>query len=880
MAIHTEQASDMQQGFGKTMDSSGLSMMFDALQKSQYSFPVKSTVRELLSNGIDSVSEKKVARNILTGLNKVEDYFVEREGDIYKDSHFDANYYDLKWLSEDDTVKITYTCSSMERDRVVIQDFGVGLGGKRLEKYFSLGFSTKRLSKLPLGKFGLGAKSPLSLGIDMYTMESCYNGQLFRFNIYSKDIFSIIPQWNLDTGKENPHILFAAGTLDEYKVYYTPTLEKNSVSVILDAKKHHKTQYIEAVKSQMLYFTEIDFTIIDELGNFSKVDYQAKILYEDDMIILSDNQYYSKPHLLLNKVNYGYVNWEELELEQKYGNIGIKVAPEDIDVNPSRESVLWTDLTKQKINERFQDVVGIATSLIQKELQEQDFVRWLRVCFSVHGNAHNRKDVVGQLSKIIDIKEIKPKFPLDERIRFYHTNPLPWVMMKTVNYHEQKKAHSDEVKKVIRRAEVETPSSSIHRKVVLYTHNERAKNRKDKYLLYLYPEGYLAIYEPYSSLEKVMESKDEAAIEWWEKRTDKAIGLSTVVWDLLMNSEETLLYSEIEVPDSFKGNDEEEEILVEESVEAVAAAKVAAMSAEERRKLEGKTIMYTPTTNWQRSMQKLEVPIKQISDWQQEEEVYYANQEDEGQLKLISDIVGYTDYDDWAEWILSNKSNVDVIDHGYTSISGMPYFFRPDVRLIKVAQNNNRLYREFKRPDQFFIRITNNTITMSDLLIRWNTARLIKDRLTKCKFLRNFSTFNEEYADQFHDLQNYVDLYAKELSKDDTYEELITHLDAVQRFQEFIRTNPDAETVALVAQREFGNRDLNNGRAVDMTYMKAMDELEEFAVACGDLLNFIPLLTSVESIPEHIELEIKQYLEYRGVLEYISPVAFAAEQTV
>ena len=83
----------------------------------------------------------------------------------------------------------------------------------------------------------------------------------------------------------------------------------NGVTIIIEAKKHHKQQYIDAVKSQMLYFNDILFNIQHEDGAIENVDYKAKILYEDDMIVLSDNNYYSKPHLLLNKVNYGYIAW-------------------------------------------------------------------------------------------------------------------------------------------------------------------------------------------------------------------------------------------------------------------------------------------------------------------------------------------------------------------------------------------------------------------------------------------------------------------------------------------------------------------------------------------------------------------------------------------
>lgn len=140
MSIHIEENKSMAKGFVKKLDESGIAMTFDILQKSQYAYPIKSTVREILSNGIDSINEKKMAKEILGGSAKPEDYFVNLEGEVYADSRWSPEYYDLKWLSDYDKVHITYKCgTNMQKDSVVITDYGVGLGGKRLEKYFSLG---------------------------------------------------------------------------------------------------------------------------------------------------------------------------------------------------------------------------------------------------------------------------------------------------------------------------------------------------------------------------------------------------------------------------------------------------------------------------------------------------------------------------------------------------------------------------------------------------------------------------------------------------------------------------------------------------------------------------------------------------------------------
>lgn len=156
MAIHTEQEVQISGGFTKEIEASSMHMMLDILQKYQYQYPIKSSVRELVSNGLDAISEREIAKSILLGEKTVEEFYAEKEGAIYNDSKFDKDYYDLQHFSNDPKVTIYYhEGKGMDKDYVEIIDNGVGLGGRRLEKYFSLGFSSKRLNKYSLGKFGL-----------------------------------------------------------------------------------------------------------------------------------------------------------------------------------------------------------------------------------------------------------------------------------------------------------------------------------------------------------------------------------------------------------------------------------------------------------------------------------------------------------------------------------------------------------------------------------------------------------------------------------------------------------------------------------------------------------------------------------------------------
>ena len=124
----------------KTIYAGAETIMFSVLQESQYMYPYKSAVREIVSNSIDSINERNTSLKILAGEVNVEDIYIVKEGDEFKDSSFNADYYDPKWLSKDDNVYIEYIENDAEsRDRIRFIDNGVGLGGSRLINFFSLG---------------------------------------------------------------------------------------------------------------------------------------------------------------------------------------------------------------------------------------------------------------------------------------------------------------------------------------------------------------------------------------------------------------------------------------------------------------------------------------------------------------------------------------------------------------------------------------------------------------------------------------------------------------------------------------------------------------------------------------------------------------------
>ena len=124
-------------GMVKEIEESAISLILQNLQQDQYQYPEKSFIREIVSNCVDAIEEKKVAKSILTGESSVEDHYSSVESEITKDSKFDSEYYNLDFLSPEDRIEITYiNRHTSNRDKIVIEDTGVGLGDSRLQGFF------------------------------------------------------------------------------------------------------------------------------------------------------------------------------------------------------------------------------------------------------------------------------------------------------------------------------------------------------------------------------------------------------------------------------------------------------------------------------------------------------------------------------------------------------------------------------------------------------------------------------------------------------------------------------------------------------------------------------------------------------------------------
>lgn len=955
MAILTAEQHEVG-GFGKEIEESAKDIMMDVLQKHQYQFPHKSAIRELTSNALDAIREKTIALGILSGTLREEDYFIRRDDPKYVDSNFDPSYYDKDWLWSGGAsynnphrpelygytptkVYITYEeGGETGKDRLIIEDFGVGMGGRRVEKYFHLGYSSKRNTIHALGKYGIGAKAGLAAA-PFYTMTTRYNGREYAFNIYPYNIQSITPEWNTETGQRNSLHIFQNGA----KIWYKETKLPNGTMIALESKKHHKQMYIDAVKSQLLYFDNIVLRVRNQFGGVDVIPHQATILYEDEHIILSDNTQYSKPHLLISKINYGNVDFRELELEDRQGNIGIKVAAEDVTTNPSRESLVWDETTREAIVKAFGKVVNIAEHIVSEQLKVDDFLEWVRACSQVKGRWTN-DGVVGRLAKLVDLSNIEIAYGKDPTVIYNHK--LFMGLNIRLNQLTEEREGS-----IVRYRITRTSISTVtfNNELPLVLQKTATSFKKDKYLLTdVYPNGFISFQMPFEQdhigMLKEGDPKEldtpqmKAALEIYKTlKRDDLIAHMLKISAMMQASAGTVSYEDVEVPEDF---DDAEEVTREDEDAQTEEGQAARKAREKLVREKGVIPIFTPRNGHSSYVhpsdngklatklydwQKLELPVGDIDKWN-EEEVFYATEAKIGKdadgkdiieaelLHMAAVITRPLNRLIWAksdglpgsynhdpekapyqfdvdsitpDYVIAQRNAVSArgtIQHGIYEAAPQERerchnFFGTRVKLIKVAQDRRKFFADFKPIQRFFLDIKGKTLTMSNALVRWNTARVINEQLWKLRFLTNFNTFDNKAWTAYHNLDRYVRANYRELKehsindrfyglRSSSYDDLITHCDKLMKFQLLVRQSKDNPAlIASAAQELFApQQEITDGLAIDTTFYDTFIDLLDYVAPIYVLLNELPVLTTeAKAIGDELEAEIRSYLAAKGV---------------
>jgi hypothetical protein len=632
-------------GLEKIINKGAERLVIDVLQSTQYSTPIPSTIRELVTNACDSQREKEIAIEILQGKAQVSDYFITREGAEYEDSNFDPSYYDINHLDLDQhRVKVLYTENDEGTgycDRVDIIDYGVGIGGRRLEGMLELGYSTKRNTAENFGAFGLGSKIALSTGVTHYTIETAYNGKLFIMHCYPYKTDFAISKWDADG-----EITLSNGE----PAYYKATTSKNYTKISFGAKKHNRRAYNNAVRDQLSYVHNVDFfTQMASGGMFPEHISKEILVNTPSCIVAGGSSWYAKPHIVIVKnpgdttgINYGAIDFREMEMEDLHGNIGIKcpmrqayidkdgnevVVQEGVEVTPSREKVIYNDKTKEYLQKMLQRAAEEAGELIEEALKEDDFLKWIHLCsnvlYSKSDSENVSNDLIGlnQIARMVDTSKIQPMFK-DSGVRY--ANPkkmLPGFRVRTITRHYNS----------INRTELDNWSSGNLSRIY-YSEEGSASKMKDMYLTNEDRSFVLItpVDKDFLADELSRETRPEMRAKLLKAKA-KHDNLKQVISSLLETSSPSKVdYDDIVVP--------EDVLKMLSKIEEREETKQ--LSAAELRKMQQRTVGYTLRLdrregNW--VWDKVEPKIEQVLN--STVPTFYGTREDEMKLKLAAAIL-------------------------------------------------------------------------------------------------------------------------------------------------------------------------------------------------------------------------------------------------
>ena len=904
-------------GVAKKINKGAEKMVFDILQATQYSTPIPSTVRELTTNGCDAQREKEIAIEVLTGKANKDDYYIERFGEQYEDSNFDISYYNLDHLdTENNDVTITYKENEGTGfcDIVTVEDYGVGIGERRIEGVLELGYSTKRNTSENFGAFGLGAKVALSTGVDFYNIETVHNGKKFKCNCYNYKTDFIISAFNPVTGKTNPHILLSDGT----KVYYETTDAKNGTKVSFRVKRHHRHDYRDAVEEQLMYLDNVRFTRIAEDGYEREEQIQPKILHNSDNLIISDTYVFSKPHIVLTKgdgaltgVNYGFVDFRELEMEQMWGPIAFKcptrqvitdpetgkdiLLQDGVDVTPSREKVIWNENTKAYILSVIHAAADEATELIQEELEQKDFVSWLLACKDVLSKADSGS-VLGRLANIIDKEALKPKFKPDPRIKNESVNKLFNLLdVKTVEIHRNHGTGTD----AIEREKLENYGPLRENNIFLKGEESHSKY-KDLYINSICEGSFIMMSKPESRIpETIIKLAPGATRETALKMHKKATAKRDKVWEFLQGSEHVREYDSIEIPEEWLEEYKDEIFKLEE------VAKFEDISPEERRKIEERMVAYSfrhDHNHWRGGdrkryiLDKIEPKVKDLM--KTDRITYYGTTQDEDKLHAACGILH----------VYAPKFREVYTSYGqtYSDIAGHPVFFfdTPPVRnriswgnekgkweswsepgndnikldwdtpqLIRVSQSNVKhitMNPNVKHIDEFFLQLTpNGGYTMDEHVIKWYTADKMQSIKEKT-YLFCLKDINPELFKKYEAVYTAAD-YELHENRWVKGEEIFPAIEKIVEMHNFCKNNDDADAIKQKSRDLFV---VNVSEAIgqDQDLIDQYTELEEWAEGVHVLLDSIDELKhspdNTTDLDDNLIKEIKVYLDAKDRLDW------------
>ncbi len=698
----------------------------------------------------------------------------------------------------------------------------------------------------------------------------------------------------------------------------------NRTEVSFGVKKHNADRFLDAVSEQLTYLSNVRFFVVEENDYKREIDFKPSVIYNSKHLIITESNYYARPHIVVVKsegsttgINYGHVDFRELEMEQLYGAVGLKcpirqvykneqgeevVMQDGVDVTPSREKVIWSDNTKQFVQNLILQAGEEATELVQEKLNETDFLKWVAACKNVvfsgklEGDNSANGKVLQAMSRIIDTKTLKPVYPENKRIKFDHMGKVFEgfnIRLHTLS----NKLENGEFKIVSNTTDVDTWEKFDVDKV--YFRKEGFTRLKDAYLMKENGGSFISIRK--KSTQDLEDKCDDPAtrpedLVLYEAQLGKIKKNQIEIEKYLSESENYRVYDDVIVPDDFEASlKEEEEVL------AATGGGTQRLTPAELRELNKQIVGYTVraatarhANEWNDSVwDKVEPKLSELRATKTV--IYYGTDADSDKLKLAAEVLHHftpsisqvypgsswtppysNGRSDPMHFFMCHPSRF-TNDKGELSHS-MAGTINRDFncpQLIKLSESNVKQVQNvenIKHIDEFFYAVDEeDNLTCSFYLRVYYAAHTMDIEIVQ-PFFENLQSINPLFSQIYEKLDYVKDKLSYKLKghHHNIIDEVFTRLNKMAALEYVCMTSPDdKEAIANTSSKLFIASDIPGAKIRIPGLEGLISYYKDFTETSQHVLSQI---SNYKYEDEATKREIQLYLKAKGLLEMTIPV--------
>ena len=269
------------------------------------------------------------------------------------DSHVEAG-------TTDTPVIIRYKWGNNSSWEITIRDFGTGISPERFKNIFcNIGSSTKRESNEFIGGFGLGRFSSLACSNTVY-ITSYYNGIEYLY------------------------IMVKSGnTITTNLVMQKPTEEKNGVEITIK-----NIPNIHPYKRALKYIVFFPNIYVDGIGTdindikIKKFNNFAVASQSIELKLLLGNVLYPCDTTLISQESKDFI------YSIQYTGIVLKFNIGELNITPNRESIIYTEDTINKINDKVKAAESELENIISDKFKGDytDLYEYYKLFFTIYFN--------------------------------------------------------------------------------------------------------------------------------------------------------------------------------------------------------------------------------------------------------------------------------------------------------------------------------------------------------------------------------------------------------------------------------------------------------------------------------------------------------------